>query len=469
MAGFAPRGQAQGMLFPEARNRPIHPIPAPIIQPFFVKDLRVNAVIHDAVAETTVEQTFVNDSSVEQEGTYLYPLPAGASPSAFSMTVGDRTLEPKILTHDEARGIYEEIVRRRRDPALLEYVGRDLVKISVYPIPAHGERKISLRYTEILKPENGLRKYAYPLSTSRFGARPVGTAVVSIKLNTNAPIKNIYSPTHELLVRKTDEHTASASYEGSNEASDRDLTLYFSTNSDDVGMSLLTYKSGSGDGYFVLLASPRVSVPKEKILPKQVLFVLDRTGSMAGKKIEQARKSLLYCLNSLRKEDRFDLITFSESAEVLMPKMEPANEANVSRARKFVENIEASGGTNIDEALRTALKLVKDDPGTQKMIVFLTDGLPTVGETNINTILQHVRDLNGEHRQASVFPGNGAKRGLRHVGFDARFGRAESAGGRRKRAHFLLRPGLRRERAVSGPHRGAGARRQRFHQAGRRR
>ncbi len=410
-AGMAQPGQAQGILFPEAHVRPTHPIPVPVplLQPFYVKDLRVNATIHDAVAETVVEQTFVNDSSVEQEGTYLYPLPEGASPTAFSMTVGDRTLEPKILTREEARGIYEEIVRRRRDPALLEYVGRGLVKISVYPIPAHGERKISLRYTEVLKPENGLRKYAYPLSTSRFGARPVGTAVVSIKLATQSPIKNIYSPTHELAVRKTDEHSASASYEGSNDASDRDLSLYFSTNNEDVGMSLLTYKSGDRDGYFVLLASPRVSIPKEKILPKQVVFVLDRTGSMAGKKIEQARKSLLYCLNSLHKEDRFDVITFSESAEILMPKLEPASEANVSRARKFVENIEASGGTNIDEALRAALKLVKDDAGTQKMVVFLTDGLPTVGETNINTILQHARELNGAKHLAQAGEGKGKR------------------------------------------------------------
>lgn len=399
--------KAQGILFPEAHIRPPRPVPLPVAQPFYVKDLRVNATIHDAVAETVVEQTFVNDSSVEQEGTYLYPLPEGASPTAFSMTVGDRTLEPKILTREEARGIYEEIVRRRRDPALLEYVGRGLVKISVYPIPAHGERKITLRYTEVLKPENGLRKYAYSLSTSRFGARPVGTAVVSIKLSTQSPIKNIYSPSHELAVRKTDEHSASASYEGSNDASDRDLSLYFSTNNEDVGLSLLTYKSGDRDGYFVLLASPRVSIPKEKILPKQVVFVLDRTGSMAGKKIEQARKSLLYCLNSLHKEDRFDVITFSESAEILMPKLEPASEANVSRARKFVENIEASGGTNIDEALRAALKLVKDDTGTQKMVVFLTDGLPTVGETNINTILQHARELNGTRHLAQAEGGTG--------------------------------------------------------------
>ncbi len=399
LLAFAPRTvTAQGILYPRPDVR---------IQPFYVRGLRVNTTIHDAVAETTVEQTWVNTSNVEQEGTYLYPLPSGAAPTAFSMTVGDRTLEPKVLSSGEARAIYEDIVRRRRDPALLEYVGRDLVKISVYPIPPNGERKILMRYTQILKPENGLYKYAYPLSTSRFGARPVGSVSINLKLITATPIKNVYSPTHAMSVRKTDEHTASASYEGLGDTSDSDLTLYFSTNGDDVGMSLLTYKSGDRDGYFVLLAAPRVVVPREKILPKQIVFVLDRTGSMAGPKIEQARKSLLFCLNSLHREDRFDVITFSESPDVLLPALAPASEENIGKARKFVENTEASGGTNIDEALRAALKLVQNDNGAQKMIVFLTDGLPTVGETNIGTILQHVHERNKETNGAADVTQNG--------------------------------------------------------------
>ncbi|HZO89126.1 MAG TPA: VIT domain-containing protein [Chthonomonadaceae bacterium] len=380
--------QAQGILYPRPEGR---------IQPFYVKDLRVNTVITDAVAETTVEQTFVNSSSVEQEGTYLYPLPEGASPTSFSMTIGDRTLEPRILTKEEARSVYESIVRRRRDPALLEYVDRNLVRISVYPIPPQGQRVIRLRYTEILKPEGGLRKYAYSLSTSRFGARPVGVATVSIKLRTSAPLKNVYSPTHDLSIRRPDDRTATAIWEGANDASDRDLLLYYSTSGDDVGLSLLTYKPTERDGYFMLLAAPRVTVPKDRILPKQVVFVLDRTGSMGGEKIKQARKSLLFCLNNLHPQDRFDVITFNESPDVLTRRLVMATATNIARARRFVEDIEASGGTNIDEALRAALTLLRDDPGHEKMLVFLTDGLPTVGETNINTILSHVKQLN-EHK-----------------------------------------------------------------------
>lgn len=399
---------AQGILYPAQVPLPGRPgtiVPRPVfVQPFYVKDLHVTTVITDAVAETTVSQTFVNSSSVAQEGIYLYPLPEGAMPTAFSMTVGEKTMEPRVLTAEEARTTYEGYVRRYRDPALLEYVGRNLVKISVYPIPPQSERVIKMRYTEVLKPQGGMRKYAYSLSTSRFGSKPVGVTTVSIKLNTSSPLKNVFSPSHDLSVRRPDDKSATASWEGVNDTSDRDLTLYYSTSADDIGLSLLTYRSGDRDGYFMLLASPRVEVPKARILPKQVVFVLDRTGSMSGKKIEQARKSLLFCLNHLNPEDKFDVITFNESPDVLTRTLVPANQENLTKARRFVENIEASGGTNIDDALRAALDLVKDEPGKTRMIVFLTDGLPTVGETNIDTILAHFKQKNGQAAQNETAP-----------------------------------------------------------------
>ena len=401
----------QGLIIPEppiGRDRPIR------IQPFYVKNLRVNTTISDNVAETVVEQTFVNDSSVEQEGTYLFPLPEGATPSAFSMTVGDKTFEPKILTKEEARSIYEGIVRRRQDPALLEYVGRNLVQMRVYPIPARGERVIKMRYTELLKSAGGIRRYAYPLSTSRFGSRPVGVSSVTIKLKSSKPLKNVYSPSHDVAVRRPDETTATATWEGTNDASDRDLTLYYALSDDDIGLSLLTYRTEGRDGYFMLLASPRVTIPKARVLPKQVIFVFDRTGSMAGEKIKQARKSLVYCLNKLNAQDRFTVVTFSDEPDFFAKKLIPANTENVRRAVQYVEGMEAAGGTNIDAALRAALATMRQEDGNQKMIVFMTDGLATVGETNVETILRHVQDLNNGGRIAQIAP----KAGTRLAGQD---------------------------------------------------
>lgn len=387
---FAPTVLAQGILYPRPEIRE---------QPFFVKSVRVSSVLNDSVAETTVEQTFVNDSSIEQEGTYLFPLPDGATVTSFSLKAGDKVMEARMLSKEEARGIYEAIVRRRRDPALLEYVGRGVFRASVFPIPAHGERLLTLKYAEVLKPEGTVKKFSYPLSTGRFSTRPIPVSSVSVRLKTTVPLKTVYSPSHDISVRRIGEHEAAASWEGHGEIPDRDFTLYYATNADDVGLSLLTYPTGDNGGYFMLIAAPRVNIPKERILPKQIVFVLDRTGSMASNnKMAQARNAMKYCLDSLNANDRFDVITFNESADVLTRSLVPASPENVAKAQKFVAETDASGGTNIEEALRAALGLLKNETGTQKMVVFMTDGLPTVGETNVETILANVKRMNGGER-----------------------------------------------------------------------
>jgi Ca-activated chloride channel family protein len=390
--GGAARGQ--GILFPRPEIRE---------QPFSVKSVRVTANVTENVAETAVEQVFVNNSRFEQEGTYLFPLPEGATVTSFSLKAGDRVLEGRVLRKEEASSIYESIVRRRRDPALLEYMGHGLFRASVFPIPPGGERTLTLKYAQIVRAEGGLKKFVYPLSTGRFSARPLDFSSVTVRLKTAAPLKTVYSPTHDVSVRRIDDYTATASWEGRLEVPDRDFTLYYATQAGDVGLSLLTYQSGDRDGYFMLIAAPRVSVPKEKILPKQVVFVLDRTGSMAANnKIEQARNALNFCLDKLNPNDRFDIITFNESADIMAKGLLAATPENVRRGHRFVQGVEASGGTNIDEALRAALGLLKNAEGSHRMVVFLTDGLPTVGETNVDTILAHVKRINGGGRLASA-------------------------------------------------------------------
>lgn len=387
---------AQGILYPRPEVRE---------WPFSVKSVRVTSAIAETLAETTVEQTFVNNSSVEQEGTYLFPLPEGATVTSFTLRADKRMLEGRLLGKEEARNIYESIVRRRKDPALLEYMGRGVFRASVFPIPPRGERVLTLKYAEVVPVEGTMRRFSYPLSTGRFSSRPIESLSVSVKLKTKTPLKTVYSPSHDVSVRRTNDHTATASWEGRGEFPDRDLTLYYATSASDVGLSLLTYESGDRPGYFMLIAAPRFSVPREKILPKQIVFVLDRTGSMkSDNKIEQAKGALRFCLDSLHPTDRFNVITFNEGTDLLAKSLLPASPENVKKAKRFVQDIEASGGTNIDEALRAALTLLRDAEGSQKMVVFLTDGLPTVGETNVEKILENVRALTGGSRLASARP-----------------------------------------------------------------
>lgn len=388
--------QAQGIMVPRDGVRD---------SPFFVRSVRISSMITDSLAETTVEQIFGNGSSFEQEGTYLFPLPDGASVTSFSLRAGDKVIEGRLLGKDEARGIYESIVRRRRDPALLEYVGHSLFRASVFPIPPHGERTLTLKYAEVLKPHGAVHRFTYPLSTGRFSIRPIEVSSIMVRLKTSTPLKTVYSPTHDVSIRRTDDMNATASWEGRGEFPDRDFQLFYATSGDDVGLTLLTSPTGDDGGYFLLIASPRYAVPKEKILAKNIVFVLDRTGSMQPNgKMEQAKSALKFCLDNLHPNDRFDVITFNESPDLLSGKMMPASKENVAKAQKFVRDVEASGGTNIAEALKSAQSLLKSAEGGQKMIVFLTDGLPTVGETNVETILADVRRNNSSAAIASNGP-----------------------------------------------------------------
>lgn len=411
--GSVVRSTAQGFIVPDER----FPITVERGNPFAVRNVKVTATITDNVADTTVEQTFLNTSSIPAEGTYLFPLPDGATVTSMTLKSGEQVLEGRVLTKEEARQVYESIVRRRRDPALLEYVGRGLFRASVFPIPPHGESVITLKYAQVLRSSGGLKNYSYPLSTDRFSSRPVLSSSVSVKLRTGDPLKTVYSPSHNVSVKRVDENNATASWEGQAGYSERDFTLLFDTNRDDVGLSLLTYKTGEKDGYFLLVASPRVTVPQARILPKQIVFVLDRTGSMqANNKMVQAKAALKHCLSGLNAQDRFGLLTFNESADLFQNSLLPATPENLAKAQKFVEETEASGGTNIDEALKAGLALLKKETGTQKMLVFLTDGLPTVGETSTETILAHVRGINRGRQLANVGEGGQADNEAKGIG-----------------------------------------------------
>jgi Ca-activated chloride channel family protein len=351
--------------------------------------------ITESIAETEVEQTFLNLSSTEQEGTYLFPLPEGSTITSFSLKAGTQTLEGKLMTREEARGVYESIVRRRQDPALLEYIDRGLFRASVFPIPAHGERMLTVRYVQVIKPEGSARKFSYPLSTGRYSNRPIETMTVSVKLKTTTPLRTVYSPTHDVSVRRIDDHQATAAWEGKGEFPDRDFQLFYSMRSDDLGLSMLTQPTGEKSGHFLLVASPRVKPRSERTVPKQVVFVIDRTGSMkTDNKMEQARNALIHCLKNLNTGDRFNVISFNEGCDLLNRDMLPASPENIAKAVEFAKEIQASGGTNINEALMTGIRQFSDSAASRKMIVFLTDGLPTVGETNPERILENVRNAN---------------------------------------------------------------------------
>ncbi len=380
---------AQGVLIPPEGGR---------VQPFTIKQHLVSVAIRDGVAETTVEQTFVNTTEIPQEGEYWFPVPDGAAVTRFTLTVGDRVVEARLLPKEEARRIYENIVRRRRDPALLEFAERNLLRARVFPIPPRGERRVQLRYSETLKREGEVNRYVLPLRAVRAVAKPLGYLRVQVQIGTSAPLTNVYCPSHpEIVVKREGANRAVIEWSAESVVPERDLQVYYSSSSERYDLRVLTYRA-SGDGYFVLLLAPN-GAQKPPTLPKHVVFVFDRTGSMAGEKIKQAKEALAYCVRSLQPEDRFNVILFSEQPRRLFEGLVHVTRENVETAVREVQALTAEGGTNIADALREALRLFpQTEEKALQAIVFVTDGLPTVGETDPQRILNAVEELNPGRR-----------------------------------------------------------------------
>lgn len=390
----------------------IHPGPTPLpvprghfpFAPLEVSFHHVDVKIDDQVAVTSIDQEFINPNGVQLEGTYLFPLPVGAHIDKFSMDVNGKMQEAELLPADKARAIYEDIVRRQKDPALLEYIGRDTFKVRIFPIEANGKKRVKIQYTQLLKSDTGLVEYTYPLNTEKFSAKPLKTVSVKVTLNTTDPLKSVYCPTHNAEVKRDGGNKAVVGYEDKNVRPDTDFKLIFSRQKNDIGINLMSYRNAPDDGYFVLLASPGMEVKNAKVQPKDICLVLDTSGSMAGKKMEQAKKALAFCLANLNEQDRFEIVRFSTEADQLFEGLKPADKANVEKAQKYVETLKPIGGTAIDDALQKSLALGKNRADKEKrpfVVIFLTDGQPTIGETRQDSILANVSKANPD--QVRVF------------------------------------------------------------------
>ena len=399
---------AQGFIIPRPHPNFRHLMPQ-------LTEHEVDVEIIDCVAEVTVEQVFYNGSKWQMEGTYYFPLPKGASISDFKMYVDGKVLSGELLEKDKARKIYEDIVRRNIDPALLEYIDHNLFSASIFPIPPKKERKIVLKYSSMLEQNGGLVKFFYPLRGEIGAGRTVPPPpiihgrlekdrkqyskydkikqIITLDIESKVAIKNIYSPSHNVDVSRRGDFRAKVSYEGNRKQTEENFVLYYSFSESDFGMSLLSYHPRKKDyGYFMMLISPKVDFKKSEIIKKDIIFILDTSGSMKGEKIKQAKDGLEYCLKSLNDNDRFALISFSTESRFFKKYLVDASEYK-NDALDYIDDLDAKGGTNINEALMDALKIERKK-GRPLSIVFLTDGLPTSGERDPANIIKNVSKKN---------------------------------------------------------------------------
>lgn len=419
---FSQASRAQGVIVPIICDlRPCRPVPRPRPQSLPnalpVKSINIDVKINGQVATTHLEQVFRNDTQFTLEGTYFFPIPETASVTEFAIWENGKKLVGEVRTREEARRIYDEIVRRQRDPGLLEYAGKDLFQASIFPIPPNSDKKLELTYTQVLKAESGTVGYRYPLGTGRNvwqraldeqirnGQRPsagqtFGTVSGKIEIVGKQALRNIYSPSHNVDVKRKGETTASVSFEtkGGND----DFQLFYGLSPDDFGLSLMTYREPGKDGYFLLMMSPKENISERDLVSKDIVFVLDTSGSMAEEgKIDKARNALLFGIRTLRDGDRYNVVNFAGEEHMMESELIKADADGRRRGEEFVKKLMPTGGTNINDSLIASLKLF-DSSARPKMVVFMTDGLPTVGEQDALKIASNV--AKSKKADVRIFP-----------------------------------------------------------------
>jgi Ca-activated chloride channel family protein len=392
--------------------------------PFKIERQHIKVSVKNQLATTKVDQIFVNPNGFAVDGMYIFPVSDAAVVSNLALSIDGELVNGKLLSQEESHRIYRNSARYGSNRAILEHIGTRAFVVNVPGIPANSERRIQFEYSQIISADSDLTKYTYPLSLAKSASAPIRNLHVEMEIESDHELRAIHSPSYEVTIdRKADRHVR-VSYEGTDVDPDDDFLCYYSVSDDNFGITLLTHRADEKeDGYFMILVSPKYEVKQTEIVEKDFIFVLDRSGSMARRKIEQAKAALRYCVQNLNDGDRFNLILFNEDITSLADRLNKGEEwfggerwpdatalsdklIDVKNGREeafaFIEGIDGRGMTNINDALRTALA-EKPDPNRPRIIVFLTDGCPTVGVTNAAQILENVAKANRNLSRIFVF------------------------------------------------------------------
>lgn len=340
-----------------------------------VRQHDVTIDIENAVARVKTDEVFHNPTGSRIEGTYLFPVPPESGIKDFSMEINGKEVKGELLDKSEARGIYEAIVRKMRDPALLEYAGQGLVKASIFPIEPNADVRVKLTYVAPVDRSGGMDKFRFPLSGDDMGEQAVGKARVRATIRSDAKLRTVYVPEYDVKIDNPSPEESKIHLELDHARLGRDFSIYFSADEgSDIRADLLVYRADAEYGMLAL------SVPaRKKVESKDLAIVVDVSGSMSGEKMVSAKNSLRFILDHLNPKDRYTLIAFSGMARPLWTELRAAGDASNQEARKFVDELEAEGGTNLHEGLKAAFDALKENTGRPRFVLLLTDGKPTIG------------------------------------------------------------------------------------------
>lgn len=364
------------------------------MQPLWLKEYHADVKVTDQIAVTHVDQTFRNESPQRLEGIFFFPLPENAIVTELALWINGERVVGDVMEKDTARAIYNAIVRRSIDPALLESMGDNIFKLSVFPIEPAGramsERRIEITYVELLPHEGGTVDYTFFMKTINMSSKAVSRASVSMDLTSERTFLSLESPDPSIgaqisIVRK-DAHNYKVTYGNENAHSERDLTIQYRLQSDDYALHHLTYVPDPGEGmffdspgddpYFLLWVTPPEDITTAEVIRKNLVFVADVSSSMEGERIVRLRNALKAMVDMLNPGDRFNILAFGTGVQPFAGDLTTTGPAASQQAHDFINGLAAGGLTNMEDALRAGLASAWDDTSVNALI-FLTDGKPT--------------------------------------------------------------------------------------------
>ena len=390
---------ATNIVIPQARGFNLRQ-PSASVQ---ISEVKANIHISEQVATTKLSINLKNPSDRQQEAELLVPVPDGAVVRAFDFAGSSPETTAKLLPKTEAKAIYHAIVNKLRDPALLEFAGYNLIRSSVFPVPAKGNQEVRLTYENFLPSDGNRIDYVLPRSESFEASATPWT--INVQVKTKRPLLTLYSPSHQISSERITEGQMKATVSSDGKIEPGPFRLSYLAQSKDLTASLMAYPDPNiGGGYFLLLAGVPADAQraKEKGIKREVTIVLDRSGSMEGEKFEQARSAALQIIERLEDDESFNIIDYSDGISSFAKEPVAKTTQNLADAKKYLQRLKAAGGTNIRDALVEALRQ-KPAENALPLVLFLTDGLPTVGETSEVAIRNAAKSANASNRRIFSF------------------------------------------------------------------